>query len=343
MIKKIGVLGAGSIGCYLGGHLQQAGYEVVFVGRERLQKEILENGLTLSHFSGKQVYIYPDKIHYVTTMESLADCDLILITVKSQDSESSAVELKNIFGANQNKTLVSFQNGVTNANRIGKILTSSVVLPGMVPYNVLSKGKGIFHSGTSGNLMIGKSKPHSDEILSVFKRADLEIESHLNMEGVLWGKLIFNLNNAINALIGIPLKEELSNRKFRKIFSATMTEALLIMKQSGIKPVSLGKMIPWLAPIILALPDLLFFRVASSMVKIDPEARSSMWEDLDKKRKVEFDFINGEIINLAKAHNLDCPIQTKIAELIRSAEEKKAGSPCYSAEELTSLLKTTLQ
>ena len=36
MIKKIGILGAGSIGCYLGGHLQQAGYEVVFVGRERL-------------------------------------------------------------------------------------------------------------------------------------------------------------------------------------------------------------------------------------------------------------------------------------------------------------------
>jgi 2-dehydropantoate 2-reductase len=65
-----------------------------------------------------------------------------------------------------------------------------------------------------------------------------------------------------------------------------------------------------------------------------------MWEDLDKRRKVEFDFINGEIINLAKAHNLDCPIQTKIAALIKEAEEKKAGSPCYSAEELTALLNT---
>lgn len=338
MIKKIGILGAGSIGCYLGGHLQQAGYEVVFVGRERLQKEILENGLTLSHFSGKQIYIYPEKIHYSTSMDGLADCGLILVTVKSQDSESSALELKKIFGANQNKTLVSFQNGVTNASRIGNILTSSVVLPGMVPFNVLSKGKGVFHSGTSGSLMIKQSKPHSDEIISVFRKAELEIQSHLNMEGVLWGKLIFNLNNAINALVGIPLKEELSNRKFRKILSSTMKEALSIMKGSGVKPVSLGPMIPWLAPIILALPDVLFFRVASSMVKIDPEARSSMWEDLDKKRKVEFDFINGEIINLAKAHNLDCPIQTRIAELIRSAEEKKAGSPCYSAEELTALL-----
>jgi 2-dehydropantoate 2-reductase len=338
MIKKIGILGAGSIGCYLGGHLQQAGHEVVFVGRERLQKEILHSGLTITHYSGKQVYIYPDKIHYYTSMERLADCDLILVTVKSQDSESSARELKRIFGESQGKILISFQNGVTNAKRIGNILTSCKVLSGMVPFNVLSKGEGVFHSGTSGNLMIEQDDMNSEKILSLFRAAGLEIETHPNLEGVLWGKLIFNLNNAINALAGIPLKEELSNRNFRKILSETMKEALTIMKKSGIKPISLGKMIPWLAPIILSLPDFLFFRVASNMVQIDPEARSSMWEDLDKKRKVEFDYINGEIINLAKAHNLDCPIQTKIAELIRAAEEKKQGSPSYSADALSKLL-----
>jgi 2-dehydropantoate 2-reductase len=338
MIKKIGILGAGSIGCYLGGHLYQAGFEVVFVGRQRLQKEIQENGLTISHFTGKQVYIYPDKIQYETSINSLSDCDLILVTVKSQDSESSALELKKILNPKSNIIIVSFQNGVTNARRIGSILTNSIVLAGMVPYNVLSMGGGRFHSGTSGKLMIQEKDRYSDEILSVFKKANLDIESHPEMEGILWGKLIFNLNNAINALAGIPLKEELSNQKFRKILSACMKEALSIMKQSGIKPISLGKMIPWLAPIILSLPDFLFFRVASSMIKIDPQARSSMWEDLEKRRKVEFDFINGEIINLAKAHNLPCPIQIKIKDLIEQAELNKTGSPCYSAEALAGFL-----
>lgn len=341
MIQKIGILGAGSIGCYLGGHLLRAGFSVVFVGRERLQKEILENGLTISHFTDKQFGIYPDKIQYETSMDKLADCDLILVTVKSQDSESSALQLKKIFGDNKNKTLVSFQNGVTNAKRISCILTSSKVLAGMVPYNVVSLGEGKFHSGTSGKLMIQESGSLSEEILSIFRKSDLEIESHSNMEGILWGKLIFNLNNSINALAGIPLKEELSDRKFRKILSASMKEAFGIMKKSGIKPISLGKMIPWLAPFILGLPDFLFFRVASSMVKIDPDARSSMWEDLQKNRKVEFDYINGEIIALAKAHNLDSPIHSKIESLIREAESKKNGSPCYSAEELSSFLGIT--
>lgn len=341
MIKKIGVLGAGSIGCYIGGHLLYSGCDVVFIGRERLQKEILENGMTLSHFSGKKVFIEPSKIKYKTSIEELKNCDLILITVKSQDSESTAQELKNIFKDDSTKTLISFQNGVTNASRIESILKESKVIAGMVPYNVISKGSGIFHSGTSGKLMIQETSTISKEIVSIFQKADLEIEEHPNLEGVLWGKLIFNLNNAINALAGVPLKEELSDPMFRKILARTMKEALSILKESKIKPVSLGKMIPWLAPIILGLPNFLFFRVASSMIKIDPEARSSMWEDLNKKRKVEFDFINGEILALAKKNQIGAPIQNKIANLIKEAEEKKQGSPCYSAEKLLELLNIT--
>lgn len=341
MIQRIGILGSGSIGCYIGGHLLAAGNNVLFIGRERLQKEIKASGMTLTDFTGKKIFIEPNKINYLTNIDSLADCDLIIVTVKSQDSEISALDLKKVFGENKNKVLISFQNGVTNAKRINKILTESRVLAGMVPYNVLSKGSGVFHSGTSGKLLIQKDSIISDEIISIFQKSGLEIESHINMEGILWGKLIFNLNNAINALAGVPLKEELSNPKFRRILAATMNESLTILKKSGITPVSLGKMIPWLAPIILKLPNFLFFKVASSMVKIDPEARSSMWEDLDKKRKVEFDFINGEIISLAKSNNLNCPIQTGIAGLIKDAEEKKLGSPRYTAEKLSELLSIT--
>ena len=52
-------------------------------------------------------------------------------------------------------------------------------------------------------------------------------------------------------------------------------------------------------PRILRLPDWLFRRVARRMLAIDPEARSSMWEDLDRRRRTEVDDLQGAILALA--------------------------------------------
>ena len=46
----IGIFGAGSIGCFVGGRLQAAGERVTFVGRDRLKAEIAAHGLTVADF-----------------------------------------------------------------------------------------------------------------------------------------------------------------------------------------------------------------------------------------------------------------------------------------------------
>ena len=38
---RIGVMGAGSIGCYVGGLLAASGVDVVMVGRERIRAEVM--------------------------------------------------------------------------------------------------------------------------------------------------------------------------------------------------------------------------------------------------------------------------------------------------------------
>jgi 2-dehydropantoate 2-reductase len=332
---KIGIYGAGSIGCYIGAHLLLNSKEVVFMGREKLQKEILKNGFHISDYKNNQFHIPNNKIKYVTDPNYLKDADCILFTMKSGNTIESCNELKRILKT-KSPLLISFQNGVSNSEKISSILGSHC-LAGMVPYNVVYQGEGKFHSGTSGYLLIEEKEPYSSLILNEFKNS-LEIKSHSNLKNILWGKLIFNLNNSINALAGIPLKEELSNPIFRKILAASMNESLRILEKSNIQPASLGKLIPWLAPFILKLPNFLFFRVASNMIKIDPEARSSMWEDLNQNRNTEFEFINGEIIKLAKLKNLKAPIQEKLKELILEAEKNKKGSPNLKAEELYKLL-----
>ncbi|MCE9500285.1 MAG: 2-dehydropantoate 2-reductase, partial [Leptospira sp.] len=99
-----------------------------------------------------------------------------------------------------------------------------------------------------------------------------------------------------------------------------------------------GKVVPQIAPFVLCLPDFMFFRIASNMIKIDPLARSSMWEDLNKGRLTEIDYINGEIVKLGKKLFIETPINSKIIEMIRIAEKNKSGSPMLNSKEMGSRL-----
>ena len=71
---------------------------------------------------------------------------------------------------------------------------------------------------------------------------------------------------------------------------------------------------------LLRLPDFLFIRIAAQLLRIDPEARSSMAEDLQAGRRTEIDYLNGAVIDLAAAHGGDAPANRRMVALIRRAE-----------------------
>ena len=51
-MAKICIVGAGSIGCYLGGRLLAAGADVTLVGRAHIGDELRTHGLTLTDYRG---------------------------------------------------------------------------------------------------------------------------------------------------------------------------------------------------------------------------------------------------------------------------------------------------
>ncbi len=345
---RFGVFGAGSIGCYLGANLAAAGLPAVLLGRPALGEEIRQHGLRITDLNGRDFRVQPGEfLKYTTEAADLKDCAVILVTTKSSDSEAAARSLA-AAGLRPDATVISFQNGVSNARVLRSILNADDtggprVLAGMVPYNVVRNPQAHFHCGTTGKLMFEAAARSShpgaiatNALAETMSAAGLAAETHADLPGVLWGKLIFNLNNAVNALAGVPLREELSQRNYRKIVAASIREALLVMRLGGVKARAAGRMIPGIAPAILGLPDWLFFRVAAPMVKIDPEARSSMWEDLNRGRKTEIDFITGEIVRLAEAAGVPerAPIARATVRLIHAAEEAGRGSPGMSAAQL---------
>merc|ERR1712232_599510 len=98
-----------------------------------------------------------------------------------------------------------------------------------------------------------------------------------------------------------------------------------------------GMLHPRWLPFLLSLPDWLYLRIAKAALTVDETARSSMWDDLQRGRQTEIEFLNGEIIQLGRLHGVKTPINKGIYRLIKDAEEAKSP-PSYSADELHDLL-----
>ncbi|CAN5181815.1 2-dehydropantoate 2-reductase [soil metagenome] len=330
--KSICVAGAGSIGCFVGGMLRSGGRSISFLARPRVIDDINRNGLKVTSFEGIEHRLSSAEIKLSGDPAALfADADIILVTVKSDDTAEIADLIARHAG--RDAVIVSLQNGTGNVTVLREALPDHDVLAGMVPFNVLSLGDGHFHRATSGDILLEEDDADTAKFLS---QPELVFRGVEDIEGVQWGKLLVNLNNALNALSNLPLRDQLAQRSWRGLLADQMREALKVVKAEGIVPLSTTPLPASVTPFILKLPDVLFSRIAASMVKIDPKARSSMWEDLQRGRRTEIDHLQGLIVTLAKRHGLQAPLSARIVALIRKAEQAAKGSPGLTPEQIRS-------
>jgi 2-dehydropantoate 2-reductase len=162
----------------------------------------------------------------------------------------------------------------------------------------------------------------------------LPMRATQNIAGVQWGKLVVNLNNALNALAGLPLRQQLEQRAWRRLMADQMAEGLAAIRAEGIKLVSATPVPASLTPHLLRLPDAIFTRVLGRTLKIDPETRSSMWQDLQRGRRTEIDYLQGVITEIADRRGLQAPLSRRIVALIRKAEADGKGSPGLTPEQI---------
>jgi 2-dehydropantoate 2-reductase len=323
------VAGAGSIGCFVGGMLAAADRRVSLLARPRVIAEIENNGIRLTSFEGLERHVAPPKFSLSGDPAIFNGVGMVLVAVKSADT----AEIADLTArhAPPDAVIISLQNGVGNAAVLRERLSPRRVLAAMVPFNVIALGDGRFHRATSGDIVIEADALGTAARLSV---PGLAMRSTDNIVGVQWGKLLINLANALNALSDLPLREQLARRPWRMLLADQMAEALTVMKAEGIKPVSATPVRPGLAPRLLRMPDILFELMLGRTMKIDREARSSMWEDLQRGRRTEIDYLQGVIVQLAERHGLRAPLSRRVVTLIKSAEAAGKRSPGLTPEQI---------
>jgi 2-dehydropantoate 2-reductase len=303
--------------------LQSAGAEVVLVGRPRMLAALTTHGLMLTDLDGRRQTLAPAALKLHSGVSPGPKPALVLLCVKSGATAAAAAELGAALPAGT--PVLSLQNGVANADTGRRSAPGLRWLAGMVPFNIAELGPGQLHRGTAGRLA-AQDDPALQAWWPVFAAAGLPLTLHADMRSMLWGKLLLNLNNPVNALSGLPLRAQLLDAGHRRTLAALQREALAALKAAGIRPAKVGAVAPAVLPWVLRLPDWLFQRLAQRMLRMDERARSSMADDLALGRPPEIDALCGEVVRLAQAHGRGAPLNAAMLRLLSSATPPAAMS-----------------
>lgn len=329
---RIVIVGAGSIGCYLGGLLaSDSAVHVTLVGRPALTYAVEQLGLTVGTPEGPRTTTPADRFTLAINASAAAAADVVLVTVKAKDTAAVGTALAQVLTSTT--PVICLQNGLHGRDRLAAAMPDHRVLAGTVAFNVVRAAPATFLRTTSGDVVV-ESDPSLEAFVAASAAAGLPIEQRADMPAVHAAKLLLNLNNAINALSRQPLAQELADRDFRRVLAASQREALAAFAAAGLTPARLTPLPPALMARILELPTPLFRLLARTALTVHPDARSSMADDLDRARPTEITELQGEVARLGRAHGIPTPVSDALVRLVRDAEHSAPQHRVWSGRDL---------
>lgn len=307
------IIGAGAVGGTIGGCLHQAGHDVVLVARGRHLEALRARGLTLATPHGTGTL----RIPAVGGPEelTLTPGDVLILAVKSQDTASVladwAWQPAGDGVAASTIPVVCAQNGVANEaaalRRFRNVYGMCVWLPAthLEPGRVEAQGTPL-----AGLLPVGRY-PEGEDPFTERISASLAASRFLapvTGDVMRWkyGKLLGNLDNAIEALCG---REARLSDEARELRERTRAEALAVLGAAGIGYAPAEE-------IAAARADQV--RIGA----VDGSARSggSSWQSLSRGTgTIEADYLNGEITLLGRAHGVPVPVNATLQRLANEA------------------------
>lgn len=300
---KIAIVGAGAIGCLFGARLEQSGHSVLLVNNDPLAVAAMsKNGVRVRELSGKEIRTRPK----VKTSLKIRDSpDLVLLTVKSYDTETASRDLRKSHSVNE---ILSIQNGLGNIETLSRFLPAQSILAGttteaslLTDYGqVVHTGRGVTRIGE----LKGRPTKRCREIRDVIRRAGFDIRMSLNIEGVIWSKAIVNSAiNPITAIAHVLNGEVAHNFYFRELGLEVLKEGRKVASALGVTPTP--------NPISL-------FR---QVIDLSKENMSSMLQDIEKRKRTEIQKLNGWISSAGKAAGIETPYTSALSRLVLGLEE----------------------
>ncbi|HQH88448.1 MAG TPA: 2-dehydropantoate 2-reductase [Rectinema sp.] len=301
---KISVIGSGAMGSLFGGNLAIAGENVVLydVYREHIDT-VNKEGLSIEDAeTGKITVVHPQAS---SDPESVKNSDVLLIFVKSTNTESVANQFKSF--AAPHTIVLTLQNGLGNDAILVKHFGIERTAIGVTSQGATFLGPGkIKHAGKGPThiTMADGNKTKLQDLAAALGRAGFETYISDEVTSLVWSKLIINVGiNALTALLNVKNGQLLEYEDIKQVMADLVKEALIVVKKKGIQ-------------LIYDDPLAQVYEVARKTASNS----SSMLQDFQKNRPTEIDFINGAVVNEAQKLGISVPVNETVTRIVRTLD-----------------------
>ncbi|MBI4999960.1 MAG: ketopantoate reductase family protein [Euryarchaeota archaeon] len=297
---RVVILGAGAMGSLMGALLSQYN-EVIIVGREAQARAISMSGLRVE--GATSMVAMPKS---ATTCKGLGEVGLLIVAVKSYDTEAAVKGAKPAIGPGT--TVLTLQNGPMCAERIASVVGKDKVVAGWTSHGATYIEPGVVRHAGKGDTAIGepdgRKSPRADRLAALLTKAGMEARVSDDIGYELWAKCV--VNAAIN-----PLTALLRCKNGRLAESPDARLVVHAICGEGSKALgALGYCVT-----LNELEDR-----AWRVVSQTSENSSSMLQDVQRGRRTEIDDITGALCEAARRHGVAVPVSEAVWRLVRASQ-----------------------
>ncbi len=302
---KIGIIGAGAMGCIYGTYLCKHN-EVLLVDVVQAHVDAInEKGLEFVHLDGT-TEIYKN-MKATTDTKGYSAADLVILLTKGYQSADALSANASLIGP---KTIVlTLQNGYGNSDEIVKFVPEEQIVVGTSGGGAIVAGSGyVLHKG-QGPTHLGcltEDQTNADIVAKLMEEGGVpHVELTPDVKELVWSKVFVNVGiNGICALLN-DTNQCIANNEFARAASyALVNEAVEIVNASGM--------------------NFNFEEVFQNVIDIALETGgniASMLADVTNKRRTEVDQINGAVASEAKKLGMEAPLNELMTNLIHAKEQ----------------------
>jgi 2-dehydropantoate 2-reductase len=308
---KICVLGAGALGCAMGGVLTEAGNEVWLVNRGRAHVDAMRtNGLTLRDAAVDRVVPVRATTNYQEIAIATGTVDLIIVLVKSFHTAEAIHAARPIIGPDT--VVMSLQNGLGHEEVLAAAVGRQRVLAGKTYAGGVMLSPGHVIVGTRGKEthigeLDGAITLRVTRIADTFNQAGLVTTVSTNIMSVMWEKLLVNVaTGALSGVTGLPYGELYQVTEVEACAIAAVAEAMAVAKASGIPLTTTEPRQPWV----------------KAAVGLPFEFKASMLQSLEKGSATEIDYVNGAVVAQGLKVGVPTPVNQALVACLKGIERR---------------------
>ena len=301
---KIGIVGAGAMGCVYAALMADAGNEVWAIDTWQAHVDaIAAKGLRLEGASGDRTVA----LGATTDPANVGPCDLVIVATKAPQVKVAAAGARALLGPET--PVLTIQNGLGSAAKVARIMGEERVIVGVVGgFGASIVAPGHAHHNGMELVRLGEAHgavtPRLERVATLWRDSGFRVKCFDDIDQLVWEKLICNVCYSGTAtLTGLTVGEIMADADAWPIASGCATEAYRVARAKGIR---------------LDFDDPVAY-VHDFGAKI-PGARPSMLLDHLAGRPSEIDAINGAIPPEALALGLEAPYNTLVSALVRAKE-----------------------